>query len=74
MRAAGEAPTKKDASRLRQKCQQLIAQAEKLKAQLTQTPSVLLRTSRLHGNLFPPWSNEPSRKDFELPPGEEPFT
>ncbi|ESU11328.1 hypothetical protein FGSG_12723 [Fusarium graminearum PH-1] len=74
MRAAGEAPTKKDASRLRQKCQQLIAQAEKLKAQLTQTPSVLLRTSRLHGNIFPPWSNEPSSKDFELPPGEEPFT
>ncbi|KAF0635355.1 hypothetical protein FPSE5266_09291 [Fusarium pseudograminearum] len=74
MRAAGEAPTKKDATRLRQKCQQLIAQAETLKAQLTQTPSVLLRTSRLHGNLFPPWSNEPSSKDFGLPPGEEPFT
>jgi calpain-7 len=74
MRAAGEAATKKDATRLRLKCQQLIAQAEKLKAHLTQTPSVLLQTSRLHGNLFPPWSNEPSDKDFELLPGHDPFT
>jgi hypothetical protein len=74
MRAAGEATTKKDATRLRLKCQQLIAQAEKLKAHLTQTPSILLRTSRLHGNLFPPWSNEPLSKEFELLPGEEPFT
>jgi len=74
MRAAGEAATKKDATRLRLKCQQLIAQAEKLKAHLTQTPSVLLQTSRLHGNLFPPWSNEPSAKDFELLPGHDPFT
>ncbi|KAJ4116197.1 cysteine protease [Fusarium equiseti] len=74
MRAAGEAATKKDAARLRLKCQQLIAQAEKLKAHLTQIPSVLLQTSRLHGNLFPPWSNEPSDKDFELLPGNDPFT
>ncbi|RBR12689.1 uncharacterized protein FIESC28_08525 [Fusarium coffeatum] len=74
MRAAGEAPTKKDATRLRLKCQQLIAQAERLKAHLTQTPGVLLQTSRLHGNLFPPWSNEPSDEDFELPPGHDPFT
>ncbi|RGP69737.1 hypothetical protein FLONG3_7689 [Fusarium longipes] len=74
MRAAGEAATKKEAARLRLKCKELIAQAEKLKAHLTQTPGILLRTSRLHGNLFPPWSNEPSSKDFELLPGEEPFT
>lgn len=73
MRAAGEAATKKDATRLRLKCQQLIAQAENLKAHLTKTPSILLRTSRLHGNPFPPWSNEPSDHDFELLPGNEPF-
>ncbi|KAI3581362.1 hypothetical protein IWW34DRAFT_804069 [Fusarium oxysporum f. sp. albedinis] len=74
MRAAGEASTKKDATRLRLKCQQLIAQAEKLKAELTQTPSVLLRTSKLHSNLFPPWTKEPSDKEFQLLPGDEPFT
>ncbi|KAF4456914.1 hypothetical protein F53441_1038 [Fusarium austroafricanum] len=74
MRAAGEASSKKDATRLRLKCQQLIGQAEKLKAELTQTPSLLLRTSQLHGNLFPPWSKEPSDRDFQLPPGKQPFT
>lgn len=74
MRAAGEAANKKDAARLRLKCQQLIAQAEKLKAQLNQTPSILLQTSRLHANLFPPWSKQPSDRDFQLVPGEEPFT
>ncbi|KAF5232042.1 hypothetical protein FANTH_13159 [Fusarium anthophilum] len=74
MRAAGEALTKKDAARLRLKCQQLIAQAEKLKAELTQTPSVLLRTSKLHSNLFPPWTKEPSDEEFQLLPGDEPFT
>ncbi|KAF5963769.1 calpain-like protease palBory [Fusarium coicis] len=74
MRAAGEASTKKDAARLRLKCQQLIAQAEKLKAELTQTPSVLLRTSKLHSNLFPPWTKEPSDQEFQLVPGDEPFT
>ncbi|KAM0336462.1 hypothetical protein ACHAPQ_004095 [Fusarium lateritium] len=73
MRAAGEAANKKDATRLRLKCQQLIAQAEKLKAELKQTPSILLQTSRLHANLFPPWSREPSDRDFQLIPGEEPF-
>ncbi|CCT71427.1 related to calpain-like protease palBory [Fusarium fujikuroi IMI 58289] len=74
MRAAGEASTKKDAARLRLKCQQLIAQAEKLKAELTQTPGVLLRTSKLHSNLFPPWTKEPSDEEFQLLPGDEPFT
>ncbi|KAM0349277.1 hypothetical protein ACHAPU_003686 [Fusarium lateritium] len=74
MRAAGEAANKKDATRLRLKCQQLIAQAEKLKAELTRIPSILLQTSRLHDNIFPPWSNEPSNRDFQLLPGEEPFT
>ncbi|WZH42568.1 Calpain-like protease palBory [Fusarium acuminatum] len=74
MRAAGEAANKKDAARLRLKCQQLIVQAEKLKAELNQTPSILLQTSRLHANLFPPWSKEPSDRDFQLVPGEEPFT
>lgn len=79
MRAAGEAATKRDATRLRLKCQQLITQAERLKAaisghQPTQPPSLLQRTSRLHGNYFPPWSAEPTEKDFSLPSGDEPFT
>ncbi|KAF5019764.1 hypothetical protein F66182_8201 [Fusarium sp. NRRL 66182] len=73
MRAAGEASNKKDATRLRLKCQQLIGQAEKLKAALTQAPSVLLRTSRLHGNVFPPWSSEPAEKEFQLASGEKLF-
>ncbi|KAF4341484.1 calpain-like protease palBory [Fusarium beomiforme] len=73
MRAAGEASNKKDATRLRLKCQQLITHAEKLKAELTQTPKVLLRTSKLHSNLFPPWTKEPSDQEFQLLPGEEPF-
>ncbi|KAJ4192334.1 cysteine protease [Fusarium falciforme] len=79
MRAAGEAATKRDATRLRLKCQQLITQAERLKAaitghQPTQPPSLLQRTSRLHGNSFPPWSAEPTEKDFSLSSGDEPFT
>ncbi|KAF4457261.1 calpain-like protease palBory [Fusarium albosuccineum] len=79
MRAAGEAVTKRDATRLRLKCQQLITQAERLKTALTgrdttQPPSLLLRTSRLHGNHFPPWSSDPTEKDFQLSPSDEPFT
>ncbi|KAF4975112.1 hypothetical protein FZEAL_8060 [Fusarium zealandicum] len=79
MQAAGEAATKRDATRLRLKCQQLITQAERLKTALTgrqstQTPSLLQRTSRLHGNHFPPWRGEPDEKDFQLSSGNEPFT
>lgn len=79
MRAAGEANTKRDATRLRLKCQQLIIQAESLKNNLNNRPSVsippiLRQTSRLHGNHFPPWVADPTTVDFQLVPGQEPFT
>ncbi|KAM5345569.1 hypothetical protein ACJ41O_011430 [Fusarium nematophilum] len=79
MRAAGEATTKRDATRLRLKCQQLITEAETLKSALTsnqptEPPSLLQRTSRLHGNYFPPWAAEPVEKDFQLATSGEPFT
>lgn len=78
MRAASGASNKQEKLRLRRKCQQLIVEAERLKAALVapQAPSLSLlqRTSRLHGNDFPPWANEPSEKDFELNPDKAFFT
>jgi hypothetical protein len=81
MRAAGEAPSRVDAARLRRKCQQLIAQAEALKAGRAAAPSsasddahaILTRSSRLHGNHFPPWTTPPKDAEFQLQPGAEPF-
>ncbi|KAK7394095.1 cysteine protease [Neonectria punicea] len=79
MRAAAEATSKLEAARLRQKCQQLITIAERLKASqtkatLVQQPGILQQTSHLHGNYFPPWSTAPANSDFRLLPGEAPFT
>lgn len=82
MRAAGEASDKTHASQLRRKCQDLIAYAERVKAQLATAPSavpatetsILRCTSRLHGNDFPLWEAAPSNAEFELQPGSEPFT
>ncbi|KAF7541056.1 hypothetical protein G7Z17_g12052 [Cylindrodendrum hubeiense] len=78
MRAASEAASKSEATRLRQKCQQLITLAERLKASRTgaspvQPPSLLQQTARLHGNYFPQWTTAPVDSDFRLPPGEIPF-
>ncbi|KFA65465.1 hypothetical protein S40285_00428 [Stachybotrys chlorohalonatus IBT 40285] len=75
MQAAGEATKKADATRLRRKCQQLIAHAEHLKGELNQGDGdpILHRSSRLHGNDFPAWASEPSDAEFQLPPGAEPF-
>lgn len=78
MRAAGEAQTKRDATRLRLKCQQLIVHAESLKGSLNNRPSVsipliLQKTSRLHGNHFPPWVDDPTAADFQLLASAEPF-
>ena len=75
MRAASGAVNKTDAARFRRKCQDLIAHAEKLKAQLAK-PSrldgsdILNRTSRLHGNDFPPWETDPLDTEFQLQPGQ----
>ncbi|KAH7127726.1 hypothetical protein EDB81DRAFT_149477 [Dactylonectria macrodidyma] len=78
MRAASEAASKPEATRLRQKCQQLITLAEQLKASQTgalpvQHPSLLQQSSRLHGNYFPQWTSAPAESDFRLPLGGIPF-
>jgi calpain-7 len=81
MRAAGEAASRVDAARLRRKCQQLISQAEAIKAgNPPPTPAapddaqaILTRSSRLHGNSFPPWTAPPKDDEFELEAGAEPF-
>lgn len=78
MRAASEAVSKPEATRLRQKCRQLITLAERLKASRTgaasvQQPSLLQQTSRLHGNYFPQWTTVPVDSDFRLASGEMPF-
>ncbi|PFH55486.1 hypothetical protein XA68_18188 [Ophiocordyceps unilateralis] len=79
MIAAGETSNKAHASRLRNKCQEMIALAEKLK--IWQTPAlssshsdILLAASRLHDNYFPPWDGDPDDVEFELPPGSELYT
>ncbi|CAM1502796.1 Fc.00g075720.m01.CDS01 [Cosmosporella sp. VM-42] len=77
MRAASKATSKQDATRLRRKCQQLILEAERLKAALatstSPSQSILQRTSRLHGNDFPPWTSEPLQDELHPPPGEASF-
>lgn len=30
--------------------------------------NILLRGSRLHGNVFPPWESDPDPKEFDGPP------
>ncbi|KAF7561907.1 hypothetical protein G7046_g2250 [Stylonectria norvegica] len=78
MRAAAEASSRFDATRLRRKCQQLISHAERLKGALSavssKPQSLLLLSSRLHGNSFPPWTTDPNETDFQLLPGQAPFT
>lgn len=71
MRAASQAPSKPDALRLRRKCQELIALAERLKAQIAQGLSteagIVESASRLHGNVFPRWEDDPSDAEFQRP-------
>lgn len=103
MKAAHEAISPTDRSRLRRKCAGLISLAEKLKsspktaspslaqptvATITSTsnpschvrhvPSnertILLRSSRLHGNIFPPWQAEPGVDNFSLSQGQKVFS
>ncbi|KAJ6439985.1 cysteine protease PalB [Purpureocillium lavendulum] len=77
MTAAGEATDKSDAARLRRKCRELIAHAEKLKATAQSHPApqpdILRRASRLHGNDFPPWHGRPSDDEFALRSGTAQF-
>lgn len=70
MAAAASAPSKAQAARLRRRCQELIRDAETLKARRAR-PDVLRRASRLHGNDFPPWDAEPADAEFERRPGAD---
>ncbi|KAF4587561.1 cysteine protease PalB [Ophiocordyceps camponoti-floridani] len=81
MEAAGETSDKAGATRLRSKCQELIALAEKLKRRqetataLTPPQSdILLGALRLHGNVFPPWNCDPDDDEFELNPSSQYYT
>ncbi|KAF3770212.1 cysteine proteinase, partial [Cryphonectria parasitica EP155] len=92
MKAVREAPTTAEKSRLRRKCQDLIALAETLKApQRRPTPTaaaapqprlsrelptsektILLRSSKLHGSVFPPWESDPDPAVFRSKRLDEP--
>lgn len=87
MKAANTARDPSEKSRLKQKVNTLISQAERLKKaakagdsvrnvekrlklprsvrQLpTSEQTILLRGSKLHGNIFPPWEHDPDPNDF----------
>ncbi|KAI2639617.1 cysteine proteinase [Hypomontagnella submonticulosa] len=87
MKAAAQATSGPEKSRLSKKCQSLLIQAEGLKKSsqaghsvaavekrlrlprlARQIPkgeqAILLRSSRLHGNVFPPWESDPDPKEF----------
>lgn len=101
MKAVREAPTAAEKSRLKRKCQDLIALAETLKKptgataavaappasskpapkprgprQTRQLPTsektILLRSSRLHGSVFPPWDADPDPAIFRSKRLDEP--
>ncbi|KAM0471640.1 hypothetical protein ACHAPX_009297 [Trichoderma viride] len=82
MRAAAEKGiSKEEAARFRRRCQQLIKFAEQIKAQVpaSSPPPVkngmglLQGASRLHGNFYPPWSEDPLGAEFQLGPDLKPF-
>ncbi|KAH6604089.1 cysteine protease [Trichoderma cornu-damae] len=82
LRAAAEKGIgKNEAARLRRRCQQLIAFAEQLKVQLKASSaspprdglSILHGASRLHGNYYPPWDDDPPGGEFQLGPDLKPF-
>ncbi|KAG5930695.1 hypothetical protein E4U42_000035 [Claviceps africana] len=87
MKAAEQVLDKAEAARLRQKCQEQIVYAERLKARCasaapaTQSPStlcasktshILLQGSRLHKCEFPPWNQDPTSIEFERNPDNGP--
>ncbi|ROW14409.1 hypothetical protein VPNG_03954 [Cytospora leucostoma] len=102
MKAVKEAPTAAEKSRLKRKCQELIARAEALKTPSTtpapakgpsKAPSkapkprgprqtrvlstaektILLRSSKLHGSIFPPWEADPDPVVFRSKQLDEPL-
>jgi calpain-7 len=87
LKAAGASKIPAEKSRLKQKCNDLISLAERLKKiakagdsvsivekrlklprivrQLpTSEKNILLRGSKLHGSIFPPWESDPDPDDF----------
>lgn len=93
MKAVKDAPTAAEKSRLKRKCQELIARAETLKAPAsipvrskapkpggprqtrvlpTAEKTILLRSSKLHGSIFPPWENDPDPAVFRSKRLDEP--
>lgn len=102
MKAVKEASTAAEKSRLKRKCQELIARAEGLKTPastlapakaLSKAPSkapkprgprqtrdlstaektILLRSSKLHGSIFPPWEADPDPAVFRSKQLDEPL-
>jgi calpain-7 len=77
MKAAGEAPSKAEATRIRRKCQSLFTYAEKLKRDIDPLQfaeqQILREASRLHGNQFHQWRTEPLEHEFTNPASGELF-
>jgi calpain-7 len=77
MKAAGEAPSKAEATRIRRKCQSLFTYAEKLKRDIDPLQfaeqQILREASRLHGNQFHQWRTEPLEHEFANPASGELF-
>jgi len=86
MKAAKEASSPAEKTRFKRKCQDLISQAETLKAPRDGAPQqsrelttaekiILLKSSKLHGSVFPPWEQAPKQEAFErLASDDEPYT
>lgn len=103
MNAVREAPTAAHKSRLKRKCQDLIALAETIKPRTSGVPprpsappaaasskapaprsarksrelptsekTILLRSSKLHSSVFPPWEHDPDQSVFRSKRVDEP--
>jgi calpain-7 len=85
MKAARETTVQADKMRFKQKCKELIAHAERLKQPPPPPPdltpkqsrelptaekTILLRSSKLHGAIFPPWEVEPADHVFQAKTGD----
>lgn len=86
MQAAQKAKTKEDRARLGRKCKELLTLAERLKLVAanpdppgprstreltTAEKTIILRASRIHGKLFPPWDHPPEPDAFTKKDNEE---
>lgn len=85
MKAMREASSPADRTRLSRKCEDMLGLAERLKS-LSMNPdppgprsnrqlstaekAILLRSSKLHGLVFPPWDIAPELKSFAKVGGE----